>query len=146
MFKNMLLPTDGSRLSEQAIKEGIALAKEMKAKVTGFHAIPNFHHLIASDWDTNPFSQREYERIAGEQAKQYLAEIERTAKDADVPYEGVSTLSDAPSEAIIKTAQDKGCDVIFMASHGRRGIAGLLMGSETVKVLTHCKVPVLVYR
>jgi nucleotide-binding universal stress UspA family protein len=146
MFKNILLPTDGSSLSEQAIKSGVAFAKEIRAKVTGFYAQPHFYHLVFEDWPTNVLSQEQYERIADEQAKKYLAVIERTAKAAGVPCECLSVTSEAPSEAVVKTAQDKGCDLIFMASHGRRGIRGLLLGSETTKVLTHCKIPVLVYR
>ncbi len=146
MFKNILLPTDGSRLSEQAVKSAVAFAKEIQAKVTGFYAQPHFYHLAFEDWDASVLSPEQYRHAADEQAKKYLTAIERAAKDAGVPCECLATVSETAAAAIIKTAQDKDCDLIFMASHGRRGIEGLLLGSETTKVLTHCQIPVLVYR
>lgn len=146
MYKHILLPTDGSEISDRAIKQCIEFAKALGARVTGFFASPAFQLTVYDDWIVEPMSQLEFEDKAKKQSELRLAPIADAAKAAGVPYELVSNVSDAPHAAIIKTAQDRKCDLIFMASHGRRGIAGLLLGSETMKVLTHSSIPVLVYR
>ena len=146
MYKHILLPTDGSELSENAVKNGIMLAKSIGAKVTGLFVAPQFHLTVYDDWVVEPMLQPEFEEKARKQAQQRLAAIESAAKAAGVACDVVHGISDSPYEMIIKTAEERGCDLIFMASHGRRGIAGLLLGSETTKVLTHTKIPVLVYR
>ena len=146
MYKHILIPTDGSELSVRAIKQGIGFAKEIQAKVTGVYVVPHFYHLVDYYRDVDAKSIAKYEAAAKEQAEKYVAVIGNAAKAADVPCECVVMTGELPYELIIKTAEDKGCDLIFMASHGRRGIKGLVLGSETLKVLTHCKVPVLVCR
>jgi len=143
MFKNILLPTDGSPLSEAAIQKGVQFAKSINAKVTGFYALPEFH-IITYRSEILEDTRESFAKDSQAQAKKYLAAIEALAKGAGVPCETVQAVSDHPYEAIIKAAQDKGCDLIMMASHGRRGVRGLLLGSETQKVLTHTKLPVLV--
>ena len=145
MFKHILLPTDGSRGSERAIRKALALAKSTGAKVTGFHVIPKFH-VFTFRTEMLEDTEEEYARDSRAHAQKYLAVIEKAAKQAGVPCQTVYATSDQPYEAIIRTAQRKGCDLIAMASHGRRGVQGLLLGSETQKVLTHSKIPVLVYR
>jgi len=145
MFKHILLPTDGSDLSLRAIERGIALAKAMGARVTGFHAAPPFH-IFAYETLQVESTREEYLRVSTEQAANMLGTIETAARTAGVPYESVSTVSDHPYEDILRTATERGCDLVVMASHGRRGVKGLLLGSETQKVLTHGNVPVLVYR
>lgn len=145
MFKHILLPTDGSGLSERAIDKGIALAKAMGARVTAFHAIPPYH-TFAYDTMQLEFTQEEYLRVSGEQAAIMLGTVESAAKAAGVPFESATAASDHPYEAILRVADERGCDLIVMASHGRRGVKGLLLGSETQKVLTHGTIPVLVYR
>jgi nucleotide-binding universal stress UspA family protein len=143
MFKNILLPTDGSPLSEAAIRKGVQFAKSINAKVTGFYALPEFH-IVTYRTDMLEDTRESFAKDSRAQAEKYLGVIEKIAKEAGVACETVRATSDHPYEAIIKAAQDKGCDLIMMASHGRRGVRGLLLGSETQKVLTHAKLPVMV--
>lgn len=145
MFKHILLPTDGSDLSLRAVERGIELAKAMGARVTGFHASTPFH-VLAYDTLQLESTREEYLRSSAGQAAQMLGKIETAAQAAGVPCASVSTVSEHPYEDILQTATQRGCDLIVMASHGRRGVKGLLLGSETQKVLTHGNVPVLVYR
>lgn len=145
MFKHILLPTDGSDLSLRAIERGVALAKAMGARVTGFHAAAPFRVFAYETEQLEP-TREEYLRVSAEQSAIILGTIETAARTAGVPCESVSTVSDHPYEDILQTATERGCDLIVMASHGRRGVKGLLLGSETQKVLTHGNLPVLVYR
>ena len=145
MFKHVLLPTDGSSLSQAAIQKGVQFAKSMQAKITGISVMPEQkYYLYHTDItvQVKEETSKQYKR----QADQNLSFIEKTAKDADVPCETICEISDHPYEKIIGVAEKRGCDLIMMASHGRRGVSGLLIGSETQKVLTHSKIPVLVYR
>jgi nucleotide-binding universal stress UspA family protein len=146
MYKNILLPTDGSELSEKAIDAAIRLAKILNAKVTGFHVAVEprleyyqelFPHSVVGTWT---------EELAQQQAEKYLDIIKSKAQEAGVVCECLSVTGISPAEEIIRAARERNCDLIFMASHGRKGLAGLLLGSETTKVLTHCDVPVTVYR
>ena len=143
MFKNILLPTDGSPLSEAAIRKGVQFAKSINAKVTGFYALPEFH-IVTYRTDMLEDTRESFAKDSRAQAEKYLGVIEKIAKEAGVACETVRATSDHPYEAIIKATQYKGCDLIMMASHGRRGVRGLLLGSETQKVLTHAKLPVMV--
>ena len=148
MFKHLLIPTDGSELSEAAIQAGVQFAKSINAKVTGFHAMPKFHMLVyGHDGVTDKRQDFEaFEKDWKARADRFLAVIMRAAKAADVPCDTAIQTSDQPYEAIIATAKEKGCDLILMASNGRRGVQAFLLGSETQKVLTHSKIPVLVFR
>ena len=147
MFKRILLPTDGSDLSKKAVKKGIEFAKSIDAKVVGFFSPEDYRALMYSEYiPPSLMSQEEFEANAKKAAEKQLAFIEKTASAAGVPYEGFYLSSVAPWEAIVDAAKKKKCDAIFMASHGRTGLAGLVLGSQTTKVLTHSKVPVLVYR
>ena len=146
MFKHILIPADGSELSDKAVKAGIDFAKTIGAKVTGFRAI-DLYPWAYSDYislDVYSPEQRAEQEIA--LSKSILKSVTDYAKSAGVACEVYHAKSVVPYEGIIKAAEDKGYDLIFMASHDRRGLAGLLLGSETAKVLTHCKIPVLVYR
>lgn len=148
MFKHILLPTDGSQLSERAVQRGIKFAKEIGARVTSVHVIPEFR-MMADDSFVLPTSadlKRRYDKQAKARADKMLETIGKRASAAGVKYEGISVIGDVAYEAIIATAKKRKCDLIMMASHGRRGLAGLLLGSETAKVLTHSKIPVLVVR
>jgi nucleotide-binding universal stress UspA family protein len=145
MFKHILVPTDGSKLSEKAVKQAVQLAKQSKAKVTALHVIPKFHTFTYQS-EMLELTAKEYEASSTERANQYLHFAERIATTAGVTCDGAHAFNDQPYQEIIKTATKKKCDLILMASHGRRGIEGFLLGSETQKVLTHSKVPVLVYR
>lgn len=145
MFKHILLPTDGSELSEAAIQKGIQFAKSINAKVTGFHVVLPFH-VFTLQTEMLEDTKEQYERQSKIHAEQFLDVIKKAAEKASVRCEADSVTSTHPYEMIIKAAEKKGCDLIMMASHGRRGMQGLLIGSETQKVLTHTKIPVLVLR
>jgi nucleotide-binding universal stress UspA family protein len=130
MFKHILLPTDGSELSAAAIKQGIRFAKSIGAKVTGLCVMPLQHPFFYETeipMDALEHAAKRYKELADT----YLAAIEKEAREAGVACDVV---------------YEKGCDLIMMASHGRRGVGALLIGSETQRVLTHSKIPVLVYR
>ena len=145
MFKHILLPTDGSELSNAAIRNGILFAKSVNARVTGLYAILPSQTLTLRP-DMLKDYQAEYYEEARLQAEDFLAVIERAAHEAGVTCETVSVAASHAYEAIIQAAEQRGCDLIVMASHGRKGMQGLLIGSETAKVLTHTKLPVLVSR
>lgn len=145
MYKHILVPTDGSALSEAAVKEGIALARSVGAKVTGLTVSIPFHSLTLDPVmiaDTPENHQAECEK----RAARFLDVIKSMARDAGVPCDTVHVVAEHPYAAIIDTAKSKGCDLICMASHGRRGLSAVLLGSETVKVLTHSRTAVLVCR
>ena len=145
MFKHILIPTDGSPLSEAAIREGVRLAARLQAKVTGLCAMPvNPPFFYETEIPKEALEQ--VEKRTKELAESYLAAIEKVAREAGVGCELVFDRAGFPFEAIIRVAQQKQCDLIVMASHGRRGVKALLIGSETQKVLTHTKIPVLVVR
>lgn len=147
MFKHFLIPTDGSQLSLQAAQHAVALAKEVGAKVTFFFAKPDYPVAFYGEGALiDPTTPERFGEMAERQAKEVLAQVEMLAREAGIEYASASAVSDLPYEAIIHAADSAGCDLIFMASHGRRGIGGLLLGSETQKVLTHSRTPVLVYR
>jgi len=145
MFKHILLPTDGSNLSQAAIQKGVQFAKSMQAKITGISVMPEQKYYM---YQTDIIVQVKKETVKQHkrEADRNLSVIEKAAKDAGVPCETLCEISDYPYETIIKVAEKRGCDLIMMASHGRRGIGAILIGSETQKVLTHSKIPVLVYR
>ena len=145
MYKHILIPTDGSELSDRAVGEAVAFAKFLGARMTAVTVSPPFH-LTGYDPFLITVTPTQYERAHESRAREVLGSARSKAATAGVPCEVVSVVSDAPWQAIIDTAQRMACDLVFMASHGRRGVAGMLLGSETQRVLTHCKVPVLVYR
>ena len=147
MYKHILVPTDGSNLSARAIREAVAFAKSTGARITGFYAAPNYSIQVYGDFVPSDFiTPQEFAKQTRRTAEQHLGAIQKAAEAAGVRCKTVQVLSDTPWKAIVKGAHDNKCDVIFMASHGRRGLAGLLLGSETTKVLTHTKIPVLVHR
>ncbi len=147
MFRHLLVPTDGSTLSSDAVSRAISFAKEAKAEVTFVYAKPDYPIAFYGEGALiDPTSPEKFAEMAETQAQQVLRACENLAAEAGVSANSVSTTNDVPYEAIIDTAAGEGCDLIFMASHGRRGFSGLLLGSETQKVLTHSKIPVLVYR
>jgi len=145
MYQHILLPTDGSELSKAAIREGVSLAKALGAKVTvitvtePFHAITPDAAMIA---DTPDIYVQRMAALAG----QYLTDAKKIAAAAGVPCDTVHVENDHPYRAIIDAAENRNCDAIFMASHGRHGLSAIVLGSETLKVLTHGITPVIVYR
>ena len=145
MYKHVLLPTDGSELSAKAVRDGIQLAKEIGARVTVVHVTPPFYPSEMSPSALTAHAQ-EHEAKSRESAQRALGVAEEAARTAGVPCATLHRVSDGPFEEIIQVASECGCDLIFMASHGRRGVKALLLGSETNKVLTHSTIPVLVTR
>jgi nucleotide-binding universal stress UspA family protein len=147
MFKHILVPTDGSALSTDTARRAVSFARENGAKVTFFFAKPEYPVAFYGEGALiDPTTPDKFAEMADRQAKEILAHCEAFAGEAGVACGSVASTSDVPYQAIIDAASAAGCDLIFMASHGRRGISGLLLGSETQKVLTHSTIPVLVYR
>jgi nucleotide-binding universal stress UspA family protein len=147
MFKHILVPTDGSQLSLETVKRAISFARENSARITFFYAKPEYPVAFYGEGALiDPTTPEKFAKMAEQQASDILGTCEKLAAAENVKSTVASKTSDIPYEAIIGAAEASGCDLIFMASHGRRGIGGLLLGSETQKVLTHSKVPVLVYR
>ena len=145
MFKHILIPTDGSDLSRKAVLYGVRLAKESGAKVTAL-TIAEPYRVASMDAVLIAITEDEYEEESRRMSDKALDQVKMAAVAADVPCETIREIHDQPYRAIIDAAHALGCDLIVMASHGRRGISALLLGSETVKVLTHSTIPVLVYR
>ncbi len=145
MFRHILIPTDGSALSQEAIEHGMRFAKSINAKVTAVSVTTPFQ-TYALDPDIATATPEEYERREARAAAKHLDAAKHAATAAGVSCKTVHVVHDQPYRAIIDTAAQLGCDLIFMASHGRRGIAAVVLGSETVKVLTHSTIPVLVLR
>lgn len=148
MYKRIFLPTDGSKLSNKAVKAGITLARSLKASVTVFHAYPAFRQIMDEGY-FSPATEEirvRYEEEARKHTEKILAAAAKLAEKAGVPCSSVAVCSDRVYEEIITAAKKKKCDLIIMASHGRKGLSSLLLGSETAKVLTHSTIPVLVVR
>jgi nucleotide-binding universal stress UspA family protein len=145
MYTNILIPTDGSDLAGKAVQHGIALAKRMGAKITVLTVLPPFH-MFTTDTQMLEDTPPQYQARMQEHAEKTLGAVARTAQAAGVACEPLHVEHEHPYQAIIDTAASRGCNLICMASHGRHGISAIVLGSETVKVLTHSKIPVLVYR
>lgn len=147
MFKHLLVPTDGSELSESTVRRAVSFAKDAGAKITFFYAQPDFPMPIYGEGALiDPTTPEQFARASALEAEEILSRAKAAAEAEGVMVATDTTVNEVPYEAIIDAAGRHGCDLIFMASHGRRGIASLLLGSETNKVLTHSTVPVLVYR
>lgn len=145
MFKHILIPTDGSELSTIAVRNGVKFAKEINARITGVTVTAPFH-FVAVDAMQFSSTPEEHAANARDLADRNLSVLKDEAAVAGVACNLVHRSGVHPYEEIVKVAQEHNCDVIFLSSHGRRGIAALLLGSETQKVLTHTKIPVVVYR
>jgi len=147
MFKHILIPTDGSPVSAKAVKAGIAFARESGAKVTGYHAVePVPTRLYGEGYVADKQMIAEFERRSLAAAKKHIRSIARQALKAGVSFEPLVKTARTPYEGIVEAAQKRNCDLIFMSSHGRRGLMRLTLGSVADRVMTLSKVPVLVYR
>jgi nucleotide-binding universal stress UspA family protein len=147
MYTNLLVATDGSKLSEKAVVHGIGLAKAVGAKVTAFYAAPDYPDPTYSEgiiYET--ISRKDYAAMAAADAEKVLAKVAKKAEAEGVKCDTRYALSRAPWEAILAAAKKNKCDVIVMGSHGRGGLAALFLGSETQKVLAQSKLPVIVAR
>jgi nucleotide-binding universal stress UspA family protein len=145
LYQHILIPTDGSPLSEMAIHQGVALAKSIHARVTAL-AVSLPFHVFAIQPGMVMAMPEQYPKDCEAAATRALGVARQAAETAGVPCESMHVWDEHPYRAIIETAVKSGADLIFMASHGRRGVSALLLGSETTKVLTHSKIPVLVCR
>lgn len=147
MFKHILLPTDGSKLSRKAVKRGIDLARKNKARVTALHVLPEFKLMVDDGFTMiSPALKKRFDDEGRARAEKLLGEIASEARARGVRCATVCVAGDSPYQQIISVARKHKCDLILMASHGRRGISSLLLGSETSKVLLHTRIPVLVVR
>ena len=147
MFKHILVPTDGSELSTKTVDKAVRFAKDSGTKITFYFAKPDYPiALYIGNGVIDASTVESISKMADQQAEQILTACEKLAQDAGVLCARASTVNDSPYRGIIDAATSNGCDLIFMASHGRHGLDALLLGSETNKVLTHSSIPVLVYR
>ena len=147
MYQHLLVPIDGTDLSTQIVGQAVEFARTLGARITFFHAVPDHAASLRGEaevvWSTSP---DEFAYAFEGRARELLSKAESAARALGVPCSAASAVSDKPYEAILETARDAGCDLIYMASHGRRGVKAVLLGSETQKVLAHAKIPVLVHR
>jgi nucleotide-binding universal stress UspA family protein len=146
MFRHILFPTDGTALSRKALAVAIGLAKPLGARITAIHVMAPYQAPLADISFTypEPVSPEDYERAAKKASAAIRVEVEAEARKAGVECDAMSAFSNDPWDAIVDAAGERRCDVIVMASHGRRGLAAALIGSETQKVVTHASMPVLV--
>ena len=145
MFKNILLPTDGSDLAAKAVEQGVLFAKEIGAKITAV-TVTELSNVISVSPTQLKYTPIEYQKHARAYAETVLGTVSDAAKSAGVACDTLHVEHEQVYQAIIEAAEARKCDLIVMASHGRRGVSAVVLGSETVKVLTHSKIPVLVYR
>ena len=146
MFKHILMHTDGSEHSEKAVERGIELAKLCGAKVTGIHVMPDYRLMIATEGLVSPGVEENLDEQAREQANRFLAFVKRTADAAGVPCDTFIARGQHPYDAIVDTANEKGCDLIVMTQRYRKGLGRLIMGSEATRVLHRVSIPVLTFR
>ena len=147
MFKNILVPTDGSELSDSTVERAISFAKDAGARITFFYAQPDFPTPLYGEGALfDPTTPEQFSNTATTETEKILTHYNTSTTAAKIESNGDTIVSKVPFKTIITTTQRNGNDLIFMTSHGRRGLSGLLLGSETQKVLTHSKIPVLVYR
>ena len=147
MYKHILIPTDGSPTADKAVAAGLEFARESEARVTLFTAVPEYEMPSEAEIMARQVrSIEEHNRNSEKRAHEVLAPAEQRAQAAGIAFDSDFVQSDRPSQAIVDAARDHGCDAIFMATHGRTGLARMWHGSETEEVLTHSAIPTLVYR
>lgn len=147
MYKHILIPTDGSDLSRAAALQGIKLAKSLGARVTAFFAAPPATPMVYNGFLPSSYGATgEHAAMIEKTAAKYLGVVEKACAAAGVKCQAVHVTNEFAADAIMDAAKKHKCDLIFMASHGRRGLAGVILGSQAQKVITHSKIQVLVYR
>ena|SRR5690242_4345327 len=149
MFKHLLLPTDGSALATKGVKAGVRLAKALGARVTGVYVIEPYLPTMMPEGAVlaaPAFDPRDYDKAAEARATKALDRLEREARSAQLRCATQSVTAAQPWQGILKVARAKSCDGVVIASHGRGGLGGLILGSQTARVLAHSKIPVLVIR
>ena len=145
MFKHILIAADGSELSDKAVHEGVALAKTLSAKITAVHVTEPWTTAVSGEWAI-AFPVEEYEKIAADNAKSLLAKIAGEAARSGVACETLHVPDEFAADGIVEVANSRGCDLVVMASHGRRGFARFLLGSQANKVVVMSPVPVLIVK
>lgn len=147
MYKRILVPTDGSALSRQAVQAAVVFARDNNAAIVGIHVIPRVHRDQLDAWmHHDPHHAERQQALFERVADEYLTFVANSALAEGVPCTHLVAKGDDPYQAIVKTAERERCDLIFMASHGWKGDTAQLLGGETLKVLQHSQVPVLVYK
>ena len=147
MFKNILIPTDGSEFSQKAVARGVELAKVLGAKVTAYFAAPPATPIVYRDHLPVGYAPPEdHQRMIDEATAKALGFVERTAEASGVQCESIHTTSDFPDDEILRVAARMNCDLIVMATHGQGGLRGVLIGSVAQKVINKATVPVLIVR
>jgi nucleotide-binding universal stress UspA family protein len=148
MYKHILVPTDGSKLSAKAVKQAIAFAKTIGARITAVHVSDEYRAVMDEGFVLPAFAtlKKRFEEMNAQRSSAVLKQVKAGAEAAGVACQCVAVSNNLPYDAIIKQAKKAKCDLIMMASHGRKGLSSVLLGSETAKVLTHSKIPVLVVR
>ena len=145
MYRHILVPTDGTKLSQHAVEAATSLARSLGSRIT-FMTVTEPFHTFTLNVDQVEDTRPEYERHVTQKATHILDEASSSARRAGLACDVVHAVGEHPHEEILDASRKRGCDLIVMASHGRRGMAALVLGSETLKVLTHSKIPVLVVR
>jgi nucleotide-binding universal stress UspA family protein len=145
LYQNILIPTDGSDLAGKAVEHGVRFAKAIGARVTAVTVTEPFH-LFAVALNQLEYTRAEYKKHEETHAEKVLGGVSSIAEAAGVACTTLHVEHEHVYRAIIDAAASNGCDLILMASHGRHGVSAVVLGSETVKVLTHSKIPILVYR
>ena len=147
MFRKILIPTDGSDISMKAAMEGMEFAVANGSEVYGLYVAPEYHYPVYIEIipPTYPLEE-EYQELMRKIGNGYFESIEEAAKKAGIAFHGEIVFSNSAASAIVQVAEEEGCDLIFMGSHGRSGLGQLILGSVTSKVLSLCKIPVLVSR
>lgn len=148
MFKRILVPTDGSRLSQQSAKAAVSLARDLGAEIVGFVAAPEYRMRVIEDAVFAPgtLSEPDFNKAVKHNTGKFLGEIEKFADAAGVPFRRITTTSEQPAIAIVDAAKRNACDLIFMGSHGRSNLKQLFLGGVTTKVLALASLPVMVFR
>lgn len=147
MFKHILVPTDGSALSQAAVCQAVDFAAAIGARLSAFYAKPPYPDArFGESGFIAPVTPEKFQRYEDRLAERFLGHAQECCERAGVPFSGLSTISDLPAKAIIDAAEACGADLICMASHGRKGFRRLLIGSEANAVLTHTRIPVLILR
>ena len=148
MYKHILVPTDGSPLSGKAVKQALSFAKSVGAKITALHVSQEYRAMMDEGFALPAMAtfKKRFEAEGVKRSNALLDGVKSSAKAANVECDGVAVINNLPYDAIIRQAKRAKCDLIMMASHGRKGLSSILLGSETATVLTHSKIPVWVVR
>lgn len=145
MYAHILIATDGSDLAGRALEQGLKLAKTLGSKVTVITVTEPWTAAVSGEWAV-AFPVEEYEKAAAANARKILAQVAETAASIGVACKTAHVKDQFPAEGIVEEAKSRGCDLIVMGSHGRRGIAKFVLGSQATRVLTHSTLPLLVCR